>query len=192
VVGGGAAEAEVTVWGDEEVAAAPAPGGSDDADATAPNGPALQPASPFEGTVTLRVRAFLLSGGFPLSISGGDREIEVDVNGDAPVSLGSFLITTGIYQGLRVVFTEIRADLTAGLGSGETTGGGVVTVDLGEEELLALEEDAQLLLRDDVRLEVTVELHAPIWLATVAALPSPRVVTAGAFLDAVSLQIRTE
>jgi hypothetical protein len=187
VVGGGAAEADVTVFGDREVEVAPAPSlGSPGAI------PALQVAHPFEGTVTVRLRAFLVSGAFPISISGPDQEVEVSVSEGASTSLNTFLISPGVYQGLRIVFTEIRADMTSGLGSGESSGGGVVTVDLGNEGALVVEEDLQILLRDDIRLKVNVELHAPEWLAAVAAQPEPRVVSAEQFLAAVHIGIRPE
>jgi hypothetical protein len=140
----------------------------------------------------VRLRAFLVSGAFPISISGPDQEVEVSVSEGASTPLNTFLISPGVYQGLRIVFTEIRADMTSGLGFGESSGGGVVTVDLGNEGALVVEEDLQILLRDDIRLKVNVELHAPEWLAAVAAQPEPRVVSAEQFLAAVHIGIRPE
>lgn len=178
IVGGGAAEAEVSVYAD---------GGAD-----ALSGPALQSAEAFEGTIRIRLRAFLVSGPFPIAISGGDQEVEVDLTGGAPATLETFRLSPGIYHGVRVVFSDVRAELTAGLGSGESGGGGVVTVDLGDQGALTVEEDLQILLRDGLRLRVDLELRAPTWLTSVAANPHPRIVSAEDFLAAVQIDIRPE
>ncbi|MEX1256109.1 MAG: hypothetical protein WEG36_00670 [Gemmatimonadota bacterium] len=187
VVGGGAAEADVTIFGDKEVVVAPAPSVGPPR-AT----PALQVAHSFEGTVTVRLRAFLVAGAFPISISGADQEVEVSLIEGVSTPLNTFLISPGVYQGLRILFTEIRADVTSGLGSSESSGGGVVTVDLGNEGFLVLEEDLQILLRDDIRLKVNLELRAPEWLAAVAGESEPRVVSAEEFLAAAHIGIRPE
>jgi hypothetical protein len=187
IVGGGAAEAEVSVFADTELDLPTGVAGS-----SLEAGPALQPTQSFEGTIRVRLRVFLVSGAFPISISGGDQEVEIALNGDGPVTLDTFLITPGLYQGLRVVFTEVSADLTSGLGAGEPSEGGVVTVDLGNLGALTAEEDFQILLRDDLRLRVTVELRAPEWLATVASGTEPWVVSSDDFIAAVRLDVRPE
>jgi hypothetical protein len=149
---------------------------------------------PYEGTVTATLRVFLLgSTGFPISITGGARDVTVDLQGDAPATVGEFTLSPGVYQGVRVSFLGVRADLTSGLGAGPPLEGGWVTVDLGSAGALVLDRATPLLIADDGRLEVTVNLRAPVWIGAVAGAPGPdRVVPGAVFGGAVQLITRVE
>jgi len=168
---GGAAESEVSVVGDAPTA-----------QAVGAAQQSLLPSSLFEGTVAVRLRVLLLtSSGDTTMISGGDREVEVDIRGEVPASLGAVSVPPGAYEAVRLVFTRIEADVTSGLVDPLLLAGGPVVVDLGASGVLTVERDLPVLLEADDLLEVTVVLGAQGWIAAVANLPPPRIVTPAAF-----------
>jgi hypothetical protein len=192
VTAGGVAESEVTVAGDEaEWQAAGAPEGVPEGVPAGVPGDGLPAAivgSPLEGTVTASLQVFLLTAaGDSVPISGETREVTVDVQGEIPASLGTYSVAPGSYVGVRVVFTGVQADVTAGLGDLPLLTGGLVTVDLGASGAIVVERESPIHLEDGDRLNVAVGLRAPVWIAGVAALPPPRVVPPTAFQGAVDV-----
>jgi hypothetical protein len=172
VLGFGLADAEVLVSGDN---------------------PATATGHPVEGTVTLEVRVLLLTAEafpFPVQISGGARQIEVDVGGEVPVSLGKFAVNTSVYGGVRVVFSSVRAELTSGLGAPPFTGGGEVQVDFGSSGTGSRDRSFSIGLRDGDELEVALDLGASSWIEPVASAPAPRTVSADDFLEHVRIETR--
>jgi len=179
IMGGGISFAEVTVFGvaPSEVGGS---GGEDGAAGTL-----------LEGDIEVRLRVILGGGtGFPISISGGDRTVTVPVGGDGPVSLGRPSILPGVYQGVRVVFTQVSATLSSGLGGEPSTGQETVTVAFGANGSNPIGPDRSLVLRDGDELQVTVDLRAPVWIGTVVPGAGPLVVPAAVFEEAVRVQAR--
>jgi len=179
ITGGGISYAEVTVFG---MAPAEIPEGVGE-EGTA--------GTLLEGDVEVRLRV-ILGGGLsaPISISAGDRTVTVPVGGGAPVSLGRTSLVPGFYQGVRVVFTEVSANLTAGPGVGPSTGQKTVTVAFGANGSNPIGPNHSLVLRDGNELQVTIDLRAPDWIGTVSPGAGPVVVPAAVFEEAVRIQAR--
>ncbi len=195
---GGVAESEVIVLGDgpgdpQETVTHPSGGAAAPPGGLASNGATPQAGGavigqPFEGSVSTRVRVYLLSaGGDSIPITSGDREVQVDIRGELPASLGTVTLPPGSYLGVRVVFSRIEAEVLAGLG-GLAPGGGQVVVDLGSEGTLVVERDTPVHLREGDRLDVAIGLRAPVWIASVATLPPPRIIPAATFQGLVELR----
>jgi hypothetical protein len=157
------------------------------------NGPVLpqsQVASPFEGTVTTGFRVYLeSSGGFPFQIASRE-SITVDLTGDVPVSLGSVVVSSGVYNTVRVVFSHVMADVTSGLGGGGALDGGQVTVDFQGAQSLQVEEVRPILVDEGGQIQITVELRAPEWIEAAVGSGSQRVVPAAVFRDLVAISSR--
>jgi hypothetical protein len=186
---GGAGEAEVFVAGDGQ--AAESAGGEAAPTSREAAVPAIVSHS-FEGTVKVTLDVFAVgateAATHSSSLTGGVRTVEVDVRGEFPVSLGTVIVPPGVYGGVRVVFTEIRAQLTAGLGDLPLLGAGEVVVDLGSSGALTVEREIVLALDEDDRLEVLIDLRAPVWIAIAAPLPPLWVVTAAQFEGALEIE----
>jgi len=179
ITGGGISYAEVTVFGTAPTEAGGS-GGEQGAEATL-----------LEGEVEVRLRVILGGGtGFPISISAGDRTVTVPIGGDASVSLGRPSLVPGVYQGVRVVFTEVTATVTSGLGPGSSTGPKTVTVAFGVNGSNPIGPDRSLVLRGGDELQVTVDLQAPVWIGSGVPGGGPWVVPAAVFEEAVRVQTR--
>lgn len=177
ITGGGISYAEVTVFG---TAPAELPGGEVGASETI-----------LEGDVEVRLRVFLGGGlSVPITISAGDRTVTVPIGSDAPVSLGRPSLVPGVYQGVRVVFTQVSATLASGLDGEPSTVERTVTVAFGPNGSNPIGPDRSLGLRDGDELQVTVDLRAPDWIGTVGPGLGPGVVPAAVFEQAVRVQAR--
>jgi len=182
ITGGGISFAEVTVFGS-------LPAGVGEGDGEDGAGSEDPPGTFLEGDVEVRLRVFLGGGtGFPVSISSGDRTITVPIGGDTPVSLGRPSLVPGVYQGVRVVFTEASATVTSGLGAGVPTGSQTVTVAFGANGSNPIGPERSLFLRDGDELQVTVDLRAPEWIGAAVSGGGPLVVPAAVFEGAVRVQ----
>ena len=198
---GGVAEGEAIVTGDgspgatpaaptahalapsDEGAARAAPEGRAGPSGQGPIGP------PFGGTVQMGLSVLLLRpGGEPLEISGGHREVAVDIQGEGPVSLGPIAIPPGEYAGVRVVFTHVEATVTGGLDLLPPVTSVTVTVDFGGEPTLVVEGGVPVTVEDGGRLVATVDLQASTWIQTVA-LATVRVVPASVFRSLVQISL---
>lgn len=178
---GGGGEAEVVVSGN----------GTDGTGTASTSGPAfaMVPASgdegdpAVEGDVTVALRVFLLApDGGAEEISGGPREVTVDVHGEFPETLGSVPVTGGGYTGVRIVFSEVEANVTGLLDPGLLP---VVTVDFEGEEVLVVERPLSVALDGRTGLVLTVHLRSLVWLALVD--PETLLVPANGFRAAVEI-----
>jgi hypothetical protein len=182
---GGAGEAEVFVDGggpDEggEGSAAPYPALSM---ATLP---AHQGDLALEGGVTVGLRVFLLTpeGGVQ-EISGGPREVTVDVQGSLPETLGAVSIPDGVYAATRIEFHRVEAEVTGLLDSEGTPLAGLIRVDFEGEEVLVVDRPLSVAVDEGTRLVLTVHLRSDAWLGQVD--PETLLVPAGAFQAAVAI-----
>jgi hypothetical protein len=172
---GGVAQAEAVVTGD----------GSDGEGAQAVASDQLvEP--PLEGSVTVRLAVYLIGPDQePIDISGGTREITLDIHGETSVSLGTISISPDTYAGLRVVFSHVEATLVSDLPLVLPT---IVTVDFEGEPTIEVERATLANVEDGGRLVATVDLRAPGWLQGVI-LGAPRVVPGALFRSLVHLSL---
>jgi len=154
------------------------------------NPPSPQDEAPYQGTVTAGFRVYLeTSGGFPFQIAARE-SATVDLRGDVPVSLGSVVVTSGLYSSVRVVFSHVMAEVTAGFGGASAAEGGTVTVDFQGAQTLPVELVSSILVEENGRIEITLALHAPDWIGAAVPSGSQRVVPANVFRENVEILVR--
>lgn len=106
------------------------------------------------------------------------------------MSLGSVVVTTGVYSSVRVLFSHVSAQVTSGFGGMPPQDGGTVTVDFQGASTLQVEAVRPVLVDEGGRVEITLELRAPDWIAAATPSGSQRVVSANAFREAVVISLR--
>ncbi len=151
------------------------------------------PAGELQGEVEVRLQVILGGGiGFPLSISGGNRTVRFDLAGDTAISLGRLSTSPGIYQGLRVIFTQATAEVTAGLPHPVPGGSGTVTVAFPAGGSEPLGPEGSIILRDGDDLDVSIELRASEWIPMAQATPPSGglVVPGSSFREKVRVEVR--
>jgi hypothetical protein len=139
--------------------------------------------------VSLGLSVWLLDAdGEPTVISGGHREISVDVEGETPVALGTMAVPVGAYSGVRVAFTHIEATVTSGLVGLDPLAAVTVTVDLEGAPAIEVERTLGVTVEDGDHVVATVDLRSQEWIGTVA-LAAVKVVPAAVFRSVVHLTL---
>ncbi len=98
-------------------------------------------------------------------------------------------MSAGTYTALRMVFTEIEAEVDAGLVIGGDTITGPVDVEI-EDVNLPVERSLDLRIGDGERVELLIDLNSESWLLAVDPLTVPPSVDAQVFADLVTVRVR--
>ncbi|MDH3270205.1 MAG: hypothetical protein OEN56_02660 [Gemmatimonadota bacterium] len=149
-------------------------------------GPSSHDDSP-EGEVEAEFSLFLVAGdGDLVPLTNGDIRVRVDLEGVEEPQIASRSVTATTYTGLRMVFTEIEAEVDAGL----IIGGEPVTgpIDVEIDIVLPVTKPLDLEIGDGERVEILIDLNAERWLLAVD--PVTKTVDAQVFAELVSVVVR--
>ncbi len=186
ITAGGAehGEGRASVAGDDPSAGAMAGATSP---ALAPSGSGVVEAQgPIQGDVLVTLRIELLhEDGTTAELTGGQRAMVLQADGSNTISLDPVQIPTGAYDGVRVTFYSVEADVRTGLPFV-----GTVKVDFGASSDLVVERDIPFLVNENTRIAVLVNLRSATWL--VAATPVLHIVTAAQFRSRVEVEVAPE
>lgn len=166
--GGATGQAEVYMSGDaDESAPAAAPGSLD---VGAPSRPTHLPqgvivGAGLEGEVQVTATLYLrtTAGSLVELTPAGPVTETVDLAGVDEPRVASEVVPEDTYAGVRIVFSDVVANVTAGLEIGGLPFTGAVTVDLGGETLV-VDRDVTLTIGPDQPGAVLVDLNAAAWL----------------------------
>ena len=201
---GGVAEAEVTVSGDAPdqgsgadtyrrpslAAILPWPGLGASARSAAP-GPVSQGAprdDEPEGEVEVEFGIFLVTADGPVIPLDEEVRVRVDLRGRTEAqAVRRRTIPAARYSAIRVVFTEIEAEVEEGLVIGGRPVRGPVEVELEGEDLV-VEEGPEFEVTDGSVVEVLIDLNSTAWLR--AADPARNRVARNIFRNALRLRVR--
>ena len=167
---GGFGNIHVDVSGDADEPA-PASGAS----AASPSwslleGPAATSHDVPEGEVEVEFELFLVTeDGVVSQLGGDDIRVRVDVQGRTDVDAVSELVPAATYTELRVVFTEIEAEIEKGLLIDGVPVLGLIRVDM-DDLTLEVTRPLDLVLEPDGVAELLVDLNASAWLSAVDPL----------------------
>lgn len=141
-----------------------------------------------EGKVAAKFLLFLITeGGNAVQLGDDEVQVEVDLQGAGEVDVVRASITATRYSELRIVFTEIHAEVDSGLVINGQLVTGELNVEL-EDVSLVVSRPALLDVSDGDIVEMVVDLNAPAWLTLVD--PVSRTIQEAAFADLVNVVIR--
>ncbi len=144
---------------------------------------------PVEGQVKATLRVFLEGAdGERIALLDENEQAEVDIQGASEVTLGRSELDVGVYPRIRVVFTDIEADVRSGLEIAGQVLKGRITVGGEDLDSLAVEIDRQVEIREDDVAELLIDLNSTAWLN--AANPALKTVATAKFREAVNVQVR--
>ncbi len=159
-------------------------------EAAAPR-PALAPVAglAFEGQVTVKASLELLQvGGATIDLTpAGPVTATVDLDGVQEPRISTAVVPAEPYDSVRVVFTEVSADVSAGLEIGGQPFTGLITVDLSAGSL-AVVRPLDLMVRDGGLAAFLLDLDADGWIPLADA--GTRTVAPADFAAAVSISRR--
>jgi len=141
-----------------------------------------------EGEVEVEFLIFLESaGGDVVPLTDDEIRVRVDVRGRREADVASRTVPATVYTGLRIVFTEIKAEIDSGLVIDGQPVVGDIEVEL-ENTTLTVTRPLSLTIDDGERVELLVELNATDWLLAVD--PDLRNVAETVFATALSVVVR--
>ena len=141
-----------------------------------------------EGEVEAEFSLFLVSeSGTVVALTETDVRIAVDLEGIEEPEVANQVVASGMYTSMRIVFTEIEAEVDAGLIINGVPVVGQIRVEL-EDISLTVTKPLALDIGRDQRVELLVDLNAASWLQAVDPLLGT--VDAQIFADLVSVIIR--
>ncbi len=184
--GGLTGEVTVTVSGDVPDAQGAAPQRAVGLSAT---GPLQMSGGGPEGEVRASFFLYLetVTGG-SFSLSEDQIQIRLDVQGMQKVdAVDRMVVPTGQYSQMRIVFTDIRVDVSDGLIINGDTVVGEVRVEL-KDTALTVTRPVNLNIRDGDSVFLLLDLNANTWLQAVD--PALKVIAEDVFGDAVSVAVR--
>lgn len=184
--GGLTGEATVTVSGDAVDAPAPAPQSAAGALTTSPF---KAPGDTPEGQVEADFFLYLVSAsGDPVSLSENPIQIRLDVQGQQEAdAVDRQKVPATLYSEIRMVFTDIRVQVSAGLIINGTPVVGEVRVEL-KDTALTVTRPLNLDIGENDSVFLLMDLNANTWLQAVD--PVLGVITEEAFAAAVSVGVR--
>lgn len=155
------------------------------------HGPSLSrapAAAPLRGTIEfVGSVAVAAEDGRVVPITDGFATVRLRLAQPDTALLGRKRVPVGTYSRARVAFTSVSVDVTEGLVVGGLPLSGLVRVDIGVEPLV-VEAPITMLVREDGRSTLVVDLNAALWLAAVN--PLSKTVSAAAFRAAVEVSAR--
>jgi hypothetical protein len=167
---GGIGEATVVVSGDADpvvqaalqaalLPSAPAASSHEEEDDEAP-----------EGEVEVELELYLVSeAGDPIRLGFDEIRVRVDLGGETEADAVRWNVPATRYTELLVIFTEIEAEVDAGLIINGVEVTGEIDVDL-EDVTLPVTRAIDLDIADGSNVELVVDLNAPAWLQAVDPL----------------------
>jgi len=173
----GAAEVRTEVYGDSEAS-------QESASPTSTSSSSGQA----EGEVEFRARVFVqAANGSWSEITNGmtQQKVRVDSSGKGRILASGRVASTGFTR-VRVVFEDVRADISAGLqlGTGLLTG----EIRVGGSGQTTVEREVHFQARTDASTRLVIELNAQQWLSRADA--SSRTVSEAEFKSAVAIRTR--
>lgn len=195
---GGIGEASVAVSGDAEEAdqtSAPAQelttvsGVSGTTSTLRMESPLSSTSGSVQGQVSATLRVYLeAADGDRIPLVGLNEQAQVDIQGQNEADLGTTELDAGLYPRIRMVFTDVQADVRSGLviDGVEVTG----LIDVGGENLdsLVVERTVDVEIQGGQRVGLVVDLNSTAWLS--AAQPALMTVATSIFRQTVSVQVR--
>ncbi len=164
----------------------PSPGGSSPDD-DSPGRSSHEDDSP-EGEVEAEFRIYLVAeDGDLIELTDEEVRVRVDLEGVETPEVANRMLAADVYTGVRLVFTEIEAEVDAGLIINGEPVVGPIEVRL-EDISLTVTKPITLAIRDGEVAEVLIDLNAASWLQAVD--PITATVEAQVFADLVTVTIR--
>jgi hypothetical protein len=141
-----------------------------------------------EGEVEAEFRLFLLTeDGELVSLTDTDVRVRVDLEGVRESEVADRVVPAARYTGLQIVFTEIEAEVDAGLIINGVPVVGAVDVEL-EDVTLPVTKLVDFVIGESDRVSLLIDLNAAQWLQAVD--PTTAVVTAQVFADLITVVVR--
>jgi len=141
-----------------------------------------------EGEVEAEFRIFLENEtGELLSLTDTDIRVRVDLEGVRESEVADRVVPAARYTGFQIVFTEIEAEVDAGLIINGVPVIGAIEVEL-ENISLTVTKPLDLTIGDQDRVSLLIDLNAASWLQAVDPLTA--VVDAQVFADLVTVVVR--
>lgn len=181
---------DVVVGGQREVDAAATGDGTDENGSPASSsaeafGPRLDHvAGRVQGTITFDARVEMVAGTRVEPVNDAPATVTVQIDGDDTVRIARGAVDDLDYTAVRVTFTRVEANVTAGLVIGGVELTGQVQVSPGTA--IQIERPIEPGTSGDI--DLLVDLDASAWLFTTN--PATRLVAAAAFQNAVKVRLR--
>lgn len=141
-----------------------------------------------EGEVEAELSVLLVADdGTLTTLTDGDVRVRVDLRGVEEPEIGSRQVSAGSYTALRMIFTEIEAEVDAGLIINGELVTGIIDVDIDDVNL-PVERSLDLEIPDGGRVELLIDLNSESWLQAVD--PLTNTVDAQVFADLVTVRVR--
>ena len=142
-----------------------------------------------EGELQLEFLLFLEGAdGSEVSLSDDELEVQADLEGTLEVdAVDAVIVPAKRYTGLKIVFLEIKAEVSAGLVINGQPVLGEIRVEL-EDPSLTVSKPINLDIRDGDMVEMLVDMNAAAWLQAVD--PNLLVVAQQIFENSISVVIR--
>ena len=144
-----------------------------------------------EGTVSFRARVYVRSEvGSWVELTGRQaRQATVDASGRGGAQLlATARVDAGSYQQVRVVFEEVRANVSGGIQIGTGILTGELRVDLQGDNQVVVERRVNATASADATTELLINLNADAWLKQASA--QSKTVSEAAFQSAVQVTAR--
>jgi hypothetical protein len=120
-----------------------------------------------EGEVEAEFQLFLVAeDGTLVALTDGDVRVRVDLQGVREPEVARQVVTAGAYTALRIVFTEIEAEIDAGVVINGVPVLGSVEIEI-EGMVLTVDRPLNLTIGDDEVAVLIVDLNAASWLEAV-------------------------
>lgn len=141
-----------------------------------------------EGQLEADLTVYLVSAEGELTpVTDGEVEVRLDLDGVEEPEIGSRTVNATSYSALRMVFTEIEAQVEAGLIIDGQPVTGPIDVEI-DDVTLTVEKALSLEVADGERVELLIDLNAESWLLAVD--PVTNTVDAQTFADLVTVRVR--
>jgi len=142
-----------------------------------------------EGDVQVTASLYLRRAGAPLIdlTPAGAVTVTLDPGGAQEPLVADEVVPGGSYQGIRIIFTDVVAEVTGGLEIGGVPFTGAVRVDLAGDGLV-VDRTLAITVGDDQPVALLVDLGSDVWLNLLN--PLSRTVAAADFANAVEVTLR--
>jgi len=120
--------------------------------------------SSLQGTLTVNLQVFVRRGDREFEVTSGTGEVTLPLSGGAPLLFVEGRLPAGSYDGGRVIFHRIRANVMGGLQVGDEPWEGEVEVNLGAGQRLDLVWVGELILPEGGSSSIVLEMRASRWL----------------------------
>ena len=143
-----------------------------------------------QGTVDVRAQVFVQSstGGWTELTRGAAQQTVVLASDAQGRTMATAKLAAGSYQRVRIVFEDVRANVTGGLQLGTGLLTGEVRVAGAGDSRITVEREIDVRLRSDAQAQLLIDLNAQAWLDRVDA--STRTVGEADFRNAVDVVVR--